>query len=145
MTNQEAIERIQSIKSKVSLYDDVLALRMAEEALEKTRWIPVSERLPEEDGCYLVTTTGTNNDIIDIAYYTDGIWHKASRIKVWMPLPQPYRAIEALENQKEGRWKKISPAGIYECTCCGQDVMTSDIECYKFCHRCGARMEEIKQ
>jgi len=33
MTNQEAIERIQSIKSKVSLYDDVLALRMAEEAL----------------------------------------------------------------------------------------------------------------
>ena len=50
-------------------------------------------------------------------------------------------AIEALENQKEGRWKKISPAGIYECTCCGQDVMTSDIECYKFCHGCGARME----
>lgn len=34
MTNQEAIERIQSIKSKVSLYYDVLALRMAEEALE---------------------------------------------------------------------------------------------------------------
>ena len=50
-------------------------------------------------------------------------------------------AIKALENQKEGRWKKISPAGIYECTCCGQDVMTSDIECYKFCHGCGARME----
>ena len=55
-------------------------------------WIPVSERLPEEDGCYLVTTTGTNNDIIDIAYYTDGIWHKASRIKAWMPLPEPYKA-----------------------------------------------------
>lgn len=34
MTNQEAIERIQSIKSKVSLYDDVVALRMSEEALE---------------------------------------------------------------------------------------------------------------
>lgn len=95
MTNQEAIERIKSIKSKVSLYDDVLALRMAEEALEKTKWIPVSERLPEEDGCYLVTTTGTNNDIIDIAYYTDGIWHKASRIKAWMPLPAPYRAESA--------------------------------------------------
>ena len=59
---------------------------------EKTaEWIPVSERLPEEDGCYLVTTTGTNNDIIDIAYYTDGIWHKASRIKAWMPLQEPYK------------------------------------------------------
>ena len=34
MTEKEAIERIQSIKSKVSLYYDVLALRMAEEALE---------------------------------------------------------------------------------------------------------------
>ena len=54
-------------------------------------WIPCSERLPEEDACYLVTTSGTNNDIIDIAYYTEGIWHKASRIKAWMPLPEPYR------------------------------------------------------
>ena len=56
----------------------------------KTGWIPCSERMPEEDGCYLVTTTGTNNDIIDIAHYTEGIWHKASRIKAWMPLPEPY-------------------------------------------------------
>lgn len=55
------------------------------------RWIPCSERLPEEDACYLVTTSGTNNDIIDIAYYTEGIWHKASRIKAWMPLPEPYK------------------------------------------------------
>ena len=42
MTNKEAIERIQSIKSKVSLYDDVVALRMAEEALENQKtgyWI----------------------------------------------------------------------------------------------------------
>ena len=62
---------------------------MAEKTAE---WIPVNERLPEEAGCYLVTTTGTNNDISDIAYYTDGIWHKASRIKAWMPLPKPYKA-----------------------------------------------------
>lgn len=34
MTRIEAIERIKSIKSKVSLYDDVVALRMAEEALD---------------------------------------------------------------------------------------------------------------
>ena len=45
MTNKEAIERIQSIKSKVSLYDDVVALRMAEEALENQKighWIDVT-------------------------------------------------------------------------------------------------------
>lgn len=67
------------------------ACKGAIELFEQTRWIPVSERLPEEDGCYLVTTTGTNNDFIDIAYYTDGIWHKASRIKAWMQLPQKYQ------------------------------------------------------
>lgn len=45
MTNKEAIERIQSIKSKVSLYVDVVSLRMAEEALEKQKtghWIDVT-------------------------------------------------------------------------------------------------------
>lgn len=67
------------------------ALQIAVKKLEQTRWIPVSEKLPDKDGCYLVSTTGTNNDIIDIAYYTEEIWHKASRIKAWMPLPEPYR------------------------------------------------------
>ena len=61
------------------------------EKIKESEWIPVSERLPEEDTRYLVTTSGTNNDIIDIAYYTEGIWHKASRIKAWMPLPEPYK------------------------------------------------------
>jgi hypothetical protein len=64
-----------------------------------SRWIPVSERLPEEDGCYLVTTTGTNNNIIDIAYYTEGIWHKASKIKAWMPLPKPYEPQESEDKE----------------------------------------------
>ena len=73
------------------------ACKGAIELLEQTRWIPVSERLPEEDGCYLVTTTGTNNDIIDIAYYTEGIWNKASRIRAWMPLPESYKE----ESEKE--------------------------------------------
>lgn len=42
---------------------------------------------------------------------------------------------------KTAEWKKISPAGIYECTKCGQNVMTSDISAYKFCHGCGRRMK----
>ena len=42
--------------------------------------------------------------------------------------------------RKSGKWVKISPAGIYECNQCGQNVMTSDIEAYKFCHGCGAQM-----
>lgn len=45
---------------------------------------------------------------------------------------------------KTGRWKRISPAVIYECSECGQNVMTGDIECYRFCHGCGAKMEGVK-
>ena len=69
----------------LGVVNDLAALPSAE-----PQWIPVSERLPSKDGCYLVSTTGTNNDIIDIAYYIKGLWHKASRIKAWMPLPPPY-------------------------------------------------------
>ena len=58
-------------------------------------------------------------------------------------------AIECIKNgtplddvkaENKGEWKRISPTGIYECSHCGQNVMTSDIKCYKFCHGCGARM-----
>ena len=71
---------------------DVKSIAPLDESADRpTGWIPVSERLPGKNGCYLVSTTGENNYIIDIAYYIEGMWHKASRIKAWMPLPEPYR------------------------------------------------------
>lgn len=42
---------------------------------------------------------------------------------------------------RHGHWIKISPAGIYECSECQKNVMTSDIEAYVWCHGCGARMD----
>lgn len=42
---------------------------------------------------------------------------------------------------RHGHWIKISPAGIYECSECGKNVMTSDIEAYEYCHGCGAIMD----
>ena len=42
---------------------------------------------------------------------------------------------------RHGRWIKIAPAGIYECSECGKNVMTNDIEAYEYCHGCGARMD----
>lgn len=49
--------------------------------------------------------------------------------------------VQTIEPRK-GKWIKISPAGIYECSECGQNVMTSDIDVYRWCHGCGAKMEE---
>ena len=42
--------------------------------------------------------------------------------------------------QEPVRWIKISPAGIYECSGCGQNVMTGNIEAYKYCHGCGRKV-----
>ena len=42
--------------------------------------------------------------------------------------------------RKKGKWIKISPANIYECSECGKYVMANDIYAYKFCRGCGADM-----
>ena len=42
---------------------------------------------------------------------------------------------------RHGHWIKITPSGIYECSKCGKYVMTCDIEAYKYCQWCGARMD----
>ena len=49
------------------------------------------------------------------------------------------------QEPKTGHWIRISPAEIYECSECGQNVMTSDICAYKFCHGCGAKMVEPQE
>ena len=63
----------------------------------KTDWIPVTERLPDKNGDYLVTKVDdedvTHNEFafIDLAYYTmEGSWASSFTITAWMPLPKPY-------------------------------------------------------
>ncbi|MEE3344509.1 MAG: DUF551 domain-containing protein [Bacilli bacterium] len=70
------------------------------EVLEKQMtngWIPCSERLPEEDGEYLVTTKwkGSYSGDVYIETNIDVYWEKLKEwdnndIIAWMPLPEPY-------------------------------------------------------
>ena len=41
----------------------------------------------------------------------------------------------------QGEWIRVGH-DIYECSLCHQNVMTKDIDCYAYCHRCGAKMHK---
>ena len=55
---------------------------------QEPKWIPVSERLPEEGGRYLAYTWSHE---IEMAQYVDGYWNIKTPISAWMPLPEPYK------------------------------------------------------
>ena len=93
-----AIERLKSIKAKVELYDDILALRMAIDALsaEPMRWITVEQELPTIKGEYL---TVDSVGIPSIKVFYDGKFygdtHHWRDVIAWMPLPKPYEPQES--------------------------------------------------
>ena len=75
------------------------ALQMAIETLEQTRWIPCSERLPEDGAEVFVYLF--DNSRPHIAWIEDTHWYtedfeieRENEPFAWMPLPQPYREIQ---------------------------------------------------
>lgn len=71
------------------------AADMLEQDAEKTSWISVKDRLPEDDATYLVY--GRNGyGIVFAVYYGDGEWLTCDDltnitrfVTHWMPLPKP--------------------------------------------------------
>lgn len=78
----ESIEEL--IRENESLAKSV---NEASEILRK-RWIPVTERLPEETGFTLIFTANGNPGV---CYFTNGWWggYSKDHITHWMPLPEP--------------------------------------------------------
>lgn len=77
------------------------ACRMGMEALERMRWIPCSERMPERPGDYQVCTKneyyGTRN--VAKRYFNGDCWSgRWTNITHWMPLPEPPE--EDLQDEK---------------------------------------------
>lgn len=126
MTREEAIEELLCMKHLVRAESDAdKALDMAIEALSDVpdtnvgKWIPCSERLPEEDTNVLVTVhfhglvhehpSGWNDHIkpsyyVEVASQIDGEWssysdeYKVARnrheVIAWMPLPEAYKEVK---------------------------------------------------
>lgn len=72
-----------------------------EELKAEHRWIPVTERLPEENGIYIVTYK-IPHEGKDYETFGVGVKHFIGRLKMWsmndlstpiawMPLPEPYK------------------------------------------------------
>jgi hypothetical protein len=86
MTNKEEFERwvgneYYDVRERVLLYTAWRAAR---------RWIPVSERLPDKSGGYLIFNCGCENAYFD---FKDGSWETETMFNVepthWQPLPPP--------------------------------------------------------
>ena len=93
--------------ARLEIVDICYGLNQAKRIIRKHMndgWIPVDERLPENDDFVLVTVTGIYNsltfsDAIQLASYCKGDgwfvegypdWENPN-ISAWRPLPEPYR------------------------------------------------------
>lgn len=113
MKREEAIKLLNDIHSQCCDTANILctldadkrcdALQMAIIALQNQPvWIPVSERLPEKNGKYLVFLTNpvrNQSDNVFTSWYN--VYYKEFEteksldyVKAWMPLPEPYRKSE---------------------------------------------------
>lgn len=95
MTNEEAIKLIKSAQAEVEWeypMDYAAAFDLAIKALEQTRWIPVSERLPEIGTEVIVTQEHEDGVRVDKTTFTKhGFLVEPPPITAWMPMIKPYK------------------------------------------------------
>ena len=92
----EAMEKLAEFEEKEECGEwlDAIELAKIAIALQSQKWIPCSERLPEDNTDVIVCFySGT---VTEMRYWGNGIFqgiyeHTAKTIVAWMPLPEPYK------------------------------------------------------
>ena len=95
----EAMEKLAEFeeKEKCGEWLDAIELAKIAIALQSQKWIPCSERLPENNTDVIVCFH--NGEITEMRYLGNEIFqgiykHTTKVIVAWMPLPEPYREEE---------------------------------------------------
>lgn len=92
MTDIEIVESLPSLYP-LQDYEEEAVLNICKIG----HWIPVSERLPEKNGVYIVSY----EDSVRLLEWFNGKWffypsnparEETGTITAWMPLPKPYKA-----------------------------------------------------
>ena len=86
------METHNSISKKMIISVCKWLVEIAEKAVSSYRWIPVSERLPEESGYYI--TSSEYNGVGEDFYYDGHFWNadkNAYEVIAWMPKPEHYK------------------------------------------------------
>lgn len=106
MTLEQAREWLQRHADNTPMPGARKAYKTILEYLERTRWIPVEERLPEKQGWYhvVILDTKTKRKVIEqdlfavevaekclhnVGFCKDGRWEGRERVIMWMPFPEP--------------------------------------------------------
>ena len=84
-----------TIEDVKKVTDEVVKALKQLPSVQEQRWIPVTERLPEKHGAYLVY----DKEEVLMGYYStfDRDWTGMNgfplvNVIAWMPLPEPYKA-----------------------------------------------------
>lgn len=92
----EAMEKLAEFeeKEKCGEWLDAIELAKIAIALQSQKWIPCSERLPEDNTDVIVCFY--SGIVTEMRYWKNGNFqgiyeHTTKSIVAWMPLPEPYR------------------------------------------------------
>ena len=84
--------RAESAEMSNKRKDLITALTASNEVIAKSKpkWIPVTERLPEDRNMVLATVDG----VVRVAFYGNYMWEEVETYSIfypthWIPLPQP--------------------------------------------------------
>ena len=95
ISRQAAIDAIERNAYRHTYIEQIVdIIKGLPSAQPEQRWIPCSERLPEEMGTYMTTIDYGEHGLVtgQRYYYGRGLKWNDECVIAWMPLPNPYKA-----------------------------------------------------